>query len=147
MEPFNAKILRFADGTRTFYALPANGVYVEKLPAKAPEVVDRLVKLPTGAIHDLDGTADAALRPPRVHWDLLFSGEHPSDHDEYDKLMNMVGHRGTLTAEIPTATTTQIQTCTARLVRAEGESRLPYAVGASNWLKVRVEFQMLDWWT
>lgn len=133
-------------GATTFTVSAAGGVYVEKGYAGGPKVVDRILTLPTGAIHDLDGTDAAALTPPAVWWDLLFEAAHPGAHTQYSNLLALVGRHGTLTAKLLNATTGVNYAAPARLKPLDGSWEAPMRTATQHWLTIKATWQLKDFW-
>lgn len=143
----NLVIVSFAvTGKTTFTASSANGVYVERGDAGGPKMVDRMITLPTGAIHDLDGSAAAALTPPNVWWDLVFQASHPGNHTQYANLLALVGLSGTLTAKLLNATTGTNYTVQARLRPLDGQWEAPMATATAHQLMIRATWQLKGFW-
>lgn len=143
----NLLVVSFAvGGSTTFTVGGGNGVYVQEGYAGGPKMVDRMVVLPTGAIHDLDGNADAALTPPAVWWKLIFHAAHPGAHTQYANLLGLVGKKGTLTAKLLTATTPTNYTATARLKPLDGSWEAPYLTAAKNELVIKATWQLTGFW-
>jgi hypothetical protein len=109
-------------------------------------MVDRMIVLPTGAIHDLDGTDDAALTPANVWWELVFQAAYPSAHTQYANLLGLVGKKGTLTAKLLTAGVATSYTATARLRPLEGTWEAPYATATANQLIIKATWQLTGFW-
>lgn len=149
MAKWNLRITAFTDGTTTFSATAANGVYVEAGSAYGKQMVDRMIVMPHGEIHDLDGTDDAPLIYPKVWNQFVFSGASPNAHTQYGYLDDLVGKHGTLTAQIPTTGSPVVRTATARLLALpeETEWRPPYMANVKNWLMVRGIWQLKSNWT
>ena len=139
---YNARVKTFVSGGTTFTASTAQGVYVESGDASGPQIVNRMEVLPTGAILDLDGTADAARTPPVIWQELVFQGAHTNAHTQYMNLLGLVGKHGTLTLTIPTASGEATTTVAARLLPLRGEWAAPYRVGTFNQLTIRAEWQL-----
>lgn len=138
----NAKVQRFTTTGIVFEASAGQGCYVEGGSADAAAVVERMEVLPTGAILDVDGTADAALTPQVVWQDFVFQAAHPNAHTQYKNLVSCVGRHGTLTLETPAATGVVTATVAARLMRVTGSWDAPYRVGERNTLLIRAEWQL-----
>lgn len=138
----NAKVQKFVTAGVTFEASGAQGCYVEAGSADSAGVVDRMDVLPTGAILDLDGTADAALTPGVVWQRFVFVAAHPNGHVQYKNLLACVGKHGVLTLETPAATGVVTVTVAARLRPLQGSWEAPYRVGERNTLVIRAEWQL-----
>ena len=138
----NAKVQRFTVTGVLFEASAAQGCYVESGSADAAAVVDRMEVLPTGAILDVDGTADAALTPQVVWQDFVFQAAHPNAHTQYKNLVACVGKHGTLTLETPAAVGVVTVTVPARLKVVRGRWDAPYRSGERNTLVIRAEWQL-----
>ncbi len=139
---YNFLVKSFATTATTFETGAANGCYVEKGSAGGPVPVERTHRLPSGAIHDQDGTADGALSPPKVMQELVFQAANPNAHTQYKNLLKCLNKHGTLTVEVPAASTRPSQTVTARLVGLEGSWEAPYAVGRFDTLTIRATWQL-----
>jgi len=139
---YNAKVKSFVVTGATFETGGANGCYVERGSADAPEVVDRLEFLGTGAVHDMDGSAPGALRPPLMWQELVFQAANPNGHTQYKNLLKCDGREGVLTLEVPGAAAQASQTVQARLMRIKGTWEAPYRVGTFNTLVIRAEWQL-----
>lgn len=139
----HAKVQKFVTASGiVFEAAAGQGCYVEAGSADSAEVVDRVTVLPTGAVLDLDGTADAA-RVPQVVWQrFVFVAAHPNGHVQYKNLEACVGKHGTLTLETPTATGVVTQTVAARLGPLRGTWEAPYRVGEVNTVVIRAEWRL-----
>lgn len=139
----NAKVQKFVTLSGiVFEASVAQGCYVEGGSADSAGVVERVAVLPTGAVLDLDGTADAP-RVPQVVWQrFVFVAGHPNGHVQYKNLEACVGRHGTLTLETPTATGVVTQTVAARLRPLQGSWEAPYRVGERNVVVIRAEWQL-----
>jgi hypothetical protein len=141
MARYNLKVNLFICGSTTFNAT-ASGVYTIAGSADGAEVVNRMVALPYGGIHDLDGTGDAARRPPLLWQDFLFVSTSPYGHGQYSTLEGLSGKVGTLHLEIPTMSIPESYSATARLMRVEGEWKPPYMQNKTNWLYIRATWQL-----
>ena len=140
---YNVRVKTFVvSGVGTFTCAPANGVYVERGDAGGPGYLNRMVGTGTGAIHDMDGTADGVRVPPKLWQELVFQASHPAAHTQYDTLVSMVGKHGTLTVTRPTASGEETKTATARLLPIKGEWKAPFRTGVQNTFTVRVEWQL-----
>lgn len=139
---YNVRVKTFVSGGTTFDASTAQGVYVEKGDASGPQIVNRMEVLPTGAILDMDGTADAARTPPVIWQEIVFQGANPNAHTQYKNLIGLVGKHGTLTLTIPTSTSEATSTVAARLLPLQGEWAAPYRAGQFNQLTIRAEWQL-----
>lgn len=139
---YNFIVKSFATTAATFETGAAKGCYVEGGSAAGPVAVDRIRVLPTGAIHDQDGTDEGALTPPRVTQELVFQGANPNGHTQYKNLLKCLNKHGTLTVEVPAASTRPSQTVAARLMAVEGSWEAPYRVGAYNTLVIRATWQL-----
>lgn len=139
---YNFIVKSFVTAEATFETGAANGCYVERGSAGGPVVVDRIRVLPSGAIHDQDGTDQGALTPPRVTQELVFQGLNPNSHTQYKNLLRCLSMHGTLTVEVPAASTRPAQTVAARLMKVEGNWEAPYRVGAFNTLVIKATWQL-----
>lgn len=139
---YNVKVKSFAVTGATFETGSGNGCYVERGSADAPAVVERLSVLPTGAIHDADGSAPAALIPPVLWQEFVFQAANPNGHTQYKNLVACDGRHGTLTVEVPGASSQASQTVSARLMKIAGTWEAPYRVGAHNTLIIRAEWRL-----
>lgn len=139
---YNAKVKSFAATSATFETGSGNGCYVEKGSAGGPKAVERMRVLPTGAIHDVDGTSPGALSPPRLEQHLVFQASHPNAHTQYKNLLKAMNQHGTLTVEVPGASSQASQTVAARLLVVDGTWEAPYRVGAFNTLVIRAVWQL-----
>lgn len=139
---YNAKVKRFISTATTFEVGAAHGCYVERGSADAPEVVDRMVPLATGAWHDMDGDAPAAERPPVLWQEFVFQAANPNAHTQYKNLVRCNGRVGPLTLEVPGASSQATQTVYARLRKVTGTWEAPYRVGAFNTLVIRAEWRL-----
>lgn len=142
MARYNLRVTSFGDGATTFTASTANGVYVVRGSASGADVVKRIMPLPYGGVHDLDGTADAPRRPPEVWQEFLFANTSPYAHPQYNTLESMLGHHGTVNWEIPTASTPVTFSAVARLIEVTGELHPPYRTNKRNWLFIRATWQL-----
>lgn len=144
MAKWNLRVYSFTDGSTTFTASAAQGVYVEEGSAYSERVVDRIVVLPSGALHDLDGSDDAVLVYPKVWNAFVFSGANPGAHTQYSNLEALVGIQGTLTVGVPSTSTIDYWTATARLLDIPEDAtwRAPFRTGAKNWLMIRGIWQL-----
>ena len=139
---YNVKVKSFAVTGATFETGGDKGCYVEKGSAGGPVVLDRVRILPTGALHDQDGTDEGALTPPRVTQELVFQAVNPNGHTQYRNLLKCIGKHGTLTVEVPGAAAQASQTVTARLMAVEGTWEGPYRVGTFNTLVIKAVWQL-----
>lgn len=139
---YNAKVKSFAATSATFETGSGNGCYVEKGSAGGPVAVERIRVLPSGAIHDQDGTATGALTPPKLTQELVFQAANPNAHTQYKNLLKGLNQHGTLTVEVPGAAAQASQTVAARLVQVDGTWDAPYRVGVSNTLIIRATWQL-----
>lgn len=139
---YNAKVKSFAATSATFETGSGNGCYVEKGSAGGPVAVERIMRLPSGAIHDQDGTAAGALTPPKLWQELVFQAANPNAHTQYKNLLKAMNQHGTLTVEVPWAASQASQTVAARLVGIEGTWDAPFRVGAYNTLVIRATWQL-----
>lgn len=139
---YNAKVKSFAATSATFETGAANGCYVEAGSAGGPVAVERIQRLPSGAIHDQDGTAAGALTPPKLTQELVFQAANPNAHTQYKNLLKTMNQHGTLTLEVPGASSQASQTVAARLLRVEGTWDAPFRVGAYNTLSIRATWQL-----
>lgn len=141
---YNVKVKSFAVTGGLFESGMDKGCYVERGSADGPGVVDRMEVLPTGAIHDMDGSAVAARIPPRIWQEFVFQAAHPAAHTQYKNLIACVGGHGTLTLEVPGMSAPVTQTAQARMVMVQGSWEAPYAVGKFNTLVIRAEWQLKE---
>lgn len=140
----NLVVAQFAvTGATSFVASEANGVFVERGDASGPRMVERLVALPTGAIHDLDGTDDAKLMPGLFWNEFLFAGASPAAHTQYANLLGLVGRHGTLTGKVGNGS----YTVAARLMPLKGTWETPYRMDTPNWLVIRAEWRLKGFWS
>lgn len=139
---YNFRVKTFVTAAGTFTVGAAQGCYVEQGSADGPVVVNRMTVLGTGAIHDMDGTGEAALVPPVVWQDIVFQGANPGAHTQYNNLMTVKGWYGILTVEVAGASAQVAQAVAARLVKVEGSWEAPWAVGRFNTLTVRAHWQL-----
>lgn len=139
---YNARVRTFVAGGITFEVGAAQGVYVAQGSADGPTVVERIVVLPTGALHDLDGTADAAWTPPTLWQEFVFQAAHPNGHTQYKNLISLLRRHGTLTVGVPATTGDVVGSVAARLVAVKGTWEAPYRVGEKNELVIRAEWQL-----
>jgi hypothetical protein len=139
---YNGRVQSFVSGATSFTASAANGVYAESGSADAPQMLNRIIVTGSGAIHDVDGTADAATVPPMVTQDFLFQGANPGAHAQYVNLCDLVGKHGTLTLATPGASSTATENVTARLMRVTGGWTPPYQQGKTNTMAIRAEWQL-----
>lgn len=139
---YNVKVNSFVVTGATFETGGDKGCYVETGSADAPGVVDRTEILPTGAIHDMDGSAPAAQIPPILWQELVFQAANPNGHTQYKNLVACNGRNGTLTVEVPGASSQASQTVLARLMKITGSWEAPYRVGAFNTLTIRAEWRL-----
>lgn len=139
---YNLRVRTFVAGGVTFETGAAQGCYVTGGSADGPGMVNRMVELPTGAIHDLDGTSDAARVPPVVWQELVFRAGNPAGHTQYKNLVGMVGRHGTLTMGAPGAAGETPVSVVARLLPLRGSWEAPYRVGEANELVIRAEWQL-----
>lgn len=139
---YNARVKSFVVTGATFETGGDKGCYVETGSADAPEVVDRMEDLPTGAVHDMDGSAPAALRPPVMWQNLIFQAANPNAHAQFKNLLKCNGREGVLTVEVPGAASMASQTVQARLRKISGSWEAPYRQGAFNTLVIRAEWRL-----
>lgn len=142
----NLVVATFVCGGTTFTASEANGVFVERGDAGGPRMVNRIVTLPSGAIHDMDGTDDATLTPGVFWQDIVFSALNPASHPQYATLLALVGRAGTLNCRL-SGTYYYYYTAPARLLPLKGTWEMPYALGMPNWLTIRAEWQLKGFWS
>lgn len=139
---YNIIVNKFVTTAATFETGSAKGCYVERGSAGGPVAVDRVRVLPTGAIHDQDGTDEGALTPPRVTQELVFQGANPNAHTQYKNLLKCLNRHGTLTVDVPAASSRASQTVAARLMAVEGTWEGPYRVGTYNTLVIKATWQL-----
>ncbi len=140
---YNVKIKTFSNGSITFDATAA-GVHIESGSAGGPEVIDHIETNDAGAIVDLDGTAAAGLKPPRVKQSLRFVAANPAAHTQYNNLINLKGQYGTFTGVIPTASGETTKTAPARLMEVDGNWRGRHKTGQSSYMVIDAEWQLED---
>jgi len=139
---YNVKVKSFAVTGTTFETGSTNGCYVERGSAGGPVAVNRTRVLPTGAIHDQDGTADGALSPPKLVQEMVFQAANPNAHTQYKNLLKCLNKHGTLTVEVPGAAAQASQTVAARLLTVDGSWEAPYRVGGFNTLVIKATWQL-----
>lgn len=139
---YNVRVRSFTSGGVVFETGEGVGCYVARGSADGPVVVRRIVVLPTGALHDLDGTADAAKTPPELWQELVFRAAHPAGHAQYANLIALIGRHGTLVVGRPGATGETPVSVAARLWSVEGSWEAPYRVGTANEVVVRATWQL-----
>lgn len=147
---YNVMVSSFVVGAFTaFTPSQANGVYIEAGSASAYQMVPRMITLPSGTIHDLDGSDDAMLIHPKVWNDFLFRQDTTAVHTQYGNLIALIGKQGTLTAKILTASTAVTKTATARLlpIPEDAQWSTPYQTNKPNWLMIRGIWQLKSNWT
>lgn len=143
MGHYNIQLYQFGDGTTMFTALRANGVYVEpSATIGGPDVMVRIETNTAGAIIDLDGTAPAALIPPRLTFNMRFVATYPSTHTEYENLITLKGKHGTLRGRVYTAGGYTEYTVAARLVEVEGSARGFQRQGTESFLVAKAVWQL-----
>lgn len=139
---YNARVRTFAAGGVVFEVGAAQGCYVARGSADGPKVAERIVELPTMALHDLDGTADAAWSPPLFWQEFVFRADHPGGHTQYKNLIALLRKHGTLTVGVPAATVDVVTSVPARLVAVRGTWEAPYRAGERNELVIRGEWKL-----
>lgn len=139
---YNLRVKTFVAGATTFETGASQGCYVMRGSADGPRIVNRMVELPTGAIHDLDGTSDAARTPPVVWQEFSFRAANPAGHTQYRNLVAMVGKHGTLTMGAPGAAGETTVSVAARLLPLKGTWEAPFRQGSANELVIRAEWQL-----
>ena len=139
---YHVKVKSFAVTGTSFETGAVNGCYVERGSAGGPVAVNRIRVLPTGAIHDQDGTAAGALSPPKVLQELVFQATNPNAHTQYKNLLKTLNKQGTLTVEVAGAASQASQTVASRLMVVEGTWEAPYQVGKFNTLVIKATWQL-----
>lgn len=143
MAHYNIQLYQFTDGATTFTATSANGVYVEPSPnVGGPDVLARMETNAAGAIIDLDGTAPAALIPPKLTFNMRFVASYPNNHTQYENLIALKGHHGTLTGRVPGVGYYPEFTVAARLIEVEGSARGYQRLNTESFLVVRAVWQL-----
>jgi hypothetical protein len=137
----NFRVSSFVSGATTFNA-EASGVYVLEGSAVTQEILERVIVLPYGGVHDLDGSDDGVVYPGKLTQRFFFAGVSPIAHAEYSSLLALMNKSGTLTLKIPASSSTNTYTVTARLLRPEGDWRPPYRQGARNHLYITATWQL-----
>lgn len=141
------RIVSFDDGAHTFNAL-ASGIYVESGPNDGPEVVrGRIRRLAGGGKVSADGTGPLPTTPPAVAWEIISVAANPDGHAQIKNLQTLKGAYGTLTARISGASSHTSYTCPAYLVDTPSTWRAPYRQGQQSVVAMRIEFEMMDFWT
>jgi hypothetical protein len=141
---YNARVRTFvAGGDDVRGGGRRRGVYVARGSADGPTVVERMVVLPTGALHDLDGTADAAVDAADVVAGVRVSGGAPGGAHAVQELDLAAaaawdvdgGGAGAAAGDV-------VGSVAARLVAVKGTWEAPYRVGEKNELVIRAEWQL-----
>ena len=143
MGHYNIQLYQFGDGTTMFTALRANGVYVEpSATIGGPDVMVRIETNTAGAVIDLDGTAPAALIPPRLTFNMRFVATYPNNHTEYENLIALKGKHGTLRGRVGGVGYYPEFTVAARLVEVEGSARGVQLMNTESFLVVKAVWQL-----
>ena len=140
---YNVRVTGFTNGTTTFSG-NSGGAHAKSGTIDGPKVINRMVENDAGAIIDLDGTGAAALVPPIIETNFIFSGDDPGDHAQYTNLITLKGKHGTLTAVIPGAVGYTTKTAPARLIDVTGTWEGTHQPGVANWLAVKAVWQLKD---
>ena len=140
---YNVRVTGFTNGTTTFSG-NSGGAHAKSGTIDGPKVINRMVENDAGAIIDLDGTGAAALVPPIIETNFIFSGDDPGDHAQYTNLITLKGKHGTLTAVIPGAVGYTTKTAPARLIEVTGEWEGTHLPGIANWLAIKAVWQLKD---
>jgi hypothetical protein len=138
---YNFRITSFTDGVTTFDATAA-GVESKDGDARGPEAMTRIAFNDAGAIVDLDGTGNGAVRPPVVEHNFIFTADHPDGHAQYKNLLKLINHHGTLSVRIPNASSSTVKTVAARLISVEGRWQPPHKAATRSWLPITAKWQL-----
>lgn len=143
---YNLHVVSFAVTGKTTFTVSNSGglgVFVEGGSASGPQILNRINVLPSGALHDMDGTDQAVTILPKVWNEFVFVSASPQ-HSQYNNLINLIGYQGTLTVKVPGPSSTTQYTATARLLALPEDSQWqsPYAQGTRNWLMIRATWQL-----
>lgn len=142
---YNFLINVFDDGETVFDAEAADVRVEAPATVGGPDVETHIVTNDAGAIIDLDGTGPATIIPPKVTFKFRFIAATPSAHSQYNNLMAMKGHHGTIIGKLhgPGISEDWV-TAPARLIEVDGNARGLNMHGKQSVLVVTATWQLKD---